>query len=299
MPSLSRPTIAVTGASGQLGRRVVELLIEADPGRIVAITRTPAKLEEFAARGVEIREGDFDKPDELAAAFAGVDRLLIVSTDTVGRPGGRVTQHAPAVKAAVAAGVRHVIYTSGPGATPTGHDSILNDHYWTEVALAESKLSWTILRNNIYAEMLLMSLPQAVASGQLYSATGKGGRNYVTREDCARAAVAALVSGFDGRRILDITGPAPVTQDEVAAIASELAGKPVEHIALSAEDLVKGMVAAGMPANVAELFVDLDVSAARGYQAIVTPAVKDLTGREPTSVREFLTANREALLKAA
>jgi uncharacterized protein YbjT (DUF2867 family) len=101
-------------------------------------------------------------------------------------------------------------------------ESIPNDHYWTEQALAASPLGWTVLRNNIYAETILMGLPPAVASGQLFTAARNGGRNYVTREDCARAAAAALTSDFGGRRILDVTGPEPVTQDEIAAIAGEM-----------------------------------------------------------------------------
>ncbi len=293
------PTLLVTGASGQLSRRVIDLLLEAKAGPIIAVTRSPEKIADLAKKGVEIRKGDFDHPASLEAAFVGADRVLIVSTDAVGRPGGRHSQHVPAVKAAIAAGVKHVVYTSAVAATPTSRDSIANDHYWTEVALAESKLGWTILRNNIYTDYILNGLPPAIASGQLYSATGTGGRNYVTREDCARAAAGALLSDFNGKRILDVTGPAPVTQNEIAAIVSDLTGKPIKHIAVSGEALKKGMEAAGLPPAVADLLVDFDVAAAQGYHAIATSAVKDLGGKEPTSVREYLTANRAALVAAA
>jgi NAD(P)H dehydrogenase (quinone) len=295
MTTSTKPTLLVTGASGQLSRRVIDLLREAGTGPIIAVTRSPEKVADLAKRGVEVRQGDFDDPDSLPAAFAGADRVLIVSTDAVGRPGGRHAQHVPAVKAAIAAGVRHVVYTSAVGATPTSGDSIANDHYWTEVALAESKLGWTILRNNIYTDFIPMGLPNAVASGQLFSATGNGGRSYVTRDDCAAAAAGALASDFDGRRILDVTGPAPVTQDEIAAIAAELTGKPVVHVPVGAEDLQKGMIGAGMPPAYADVLADFDVAASQGYHAIVTPVVKDLGGSEPMSVRDFLTANRATL----
>jgi NAD(P)H dehydrogenase (quinone) len=299
MPA-KKPTVLVTGASGQLSRMVIDLLLERDAGPIIAVSRTPEKLAPLQVRGVETRKGDFDDPASLEKAFAGADRVLIVSTDGVGRPGGRVMQHVPAVRAAAAAGVGHVVYTSATAPTPTSRDSVLNDHYWTEVALAESKLpGWTVLRNNIYTDMLLRGLPAAIASGQLFSATGKGGLSYVTRADCAAAAAGALADGFAGKRILDVTGPAPVTQDEIAAMASELTGKTVRHVALGGADLRTGLINAGVPHAYADALTDFDVAAAQGYHAIVTPAVKDLGGKAPTSVREFLTANRQALAPAA
>jgi NAD(P)H dehydrogenase (quinone) len=285
-----------TGASGKLSRTVIETLLAKKAGPVIAVTRNPDKIADLAKRGVEVRAGDFDKPETLAKAFAGAGRVLIVSTDSVGRPGGRHAQHGPAVKAAAAAGAAHVIYTSAVGATPTGQDSVANDHYWTEVAMAESKLpGWTVLRNNIYTDMLLSGVPNAVKSGMLYSATGKGGRSYVTRDDCAAAAAGALLSDFAGKRILDVTGPAPVTQDEIAALATELTGKPVKHVALSADDFRKGLAAAGIPLAYVEVLADFDVAASQGYHAIVTPTVKELGGREPTSVRAFLTTNKAAL----
>jgi NAD(P)H dehydrogenase (quinone) len=299
MPS-SQPTFLVTGASGQLGGQVIEFLLRKNAGPVIAMTRKPEKLAALQARGVTVRKGDFDDPGSLEAAFAGADRVLIVSTDGVGRPGGRVTQHVPAVKAAAAAGVGHVVYTSAPAPTPTSRDSVINDHYWTEVAMAESKLhGWTVLRNNIYTDMLLRGLPAAIASGQLFSATGKGGRSYVTRADCAAAGAGALADGFAGKRILDVTGPAPVTQDEIAAIASELSGKTVRHVPLTGEALKNGLLAAGIPQAYAEALSDFDVAAAQGYHAIVTPAVSDLGGVAPTSVRDFLLANKAALAPAA
>ena len=298
MSTSEKPTIAVTGASGQLGRRVVELLLESKAGNVVAVTRTPEKLADLADRGVEVRQGDFDYPRQLERAFAGVDRVLIVSTDAMGRPGGRHAHHADAVKAAENAGVTHAVYTSYVGPRPTTAISVSDDHFYTELAIAQGKMTWTFLRNNMYTEALLWSLPQAVATGQLFTAAGAGGRSYVTREDCARVAVAALLSDFESHRILEVTGPAAVTQDEIATIASEVTGKTVKHVALSPEDRKKGMIAAGMPEMLADVFLEFDIATAQGYLAVVTPTVKELTGREPTSVREFLSANRDALLQA-
>jgi NAD(P)H dehydrogenase (quinone) len=288
-------TLLVTGAGGQLGRRVVEQLAQAKPGKLIAATRNPDKLADLARQGVEVRKADFDDPASLNAAFKGVDRLLLISTDELATPGKRLAQHRAAIAAAEKAGVKHVVYTSAPAPHPTAESSLIADHFWTEQALIAGKLDWTILRDNIYADMLMMGLPHAVATGQLFTATGKGGRNYVTREDCARTAAAALLSAT-GKQILDVNGPAPVTQDEIAAVASELTGKKIVHIAVSPDDLRKGLAGAGLPPFLIEALVDFDIDASRGYHAANAPTVKALTGREPTSVRAFLTEHRAALL---
>jgi NAD(P)H dehydrogenase (quinone) len=295
MSNTQKPTLLVTGAGGHLGRRVVQLLLEADAGKVIATTRNPDKLADLAARGVDIRRADFDDTASLTAAFMGADRLLLVSTDTFHAPNARLTQHRNAVAAAEKAGVKHVLYTSAPAPHPTPESSLIGDHFWTEAALFGSALDWTILRNNIYAEIALVSLQHAVATGQLFTATGTAGRSYVTREDCARTAAAALGSS-SGREILDVTGPSAITQSELAAMASELTGRQIAHVSVEPSALRDGLLKAGLPPLIAEGLVDFDVAAAEGKHAIVTPTVKALTGREPTPLRDFLTANRAALL---
>ena len=293
--SASPARLLVTGAGGQLGRRVVELLLEAGVSNLVAASRDPAKLADLQARGVETRRADFDDPASLPTAFAGVDRLLLISTDSLGAPGHRIAQHRSAIAAAQAAAVSHLVYTSAPGARPQAGGGVIDDHFWTEQALAASAIpGWTILRHNLYAELLLMGAGQAVASGALYSATAGAGRAYVSREDCARVDAAALLKG-EGRQILDISGPAAVTQDEVAALYARLSGKPVTHHALSPDALRQGLTAAGLPAFMVGVLVDFDVSAAEGQHAVVTDAVERLTGQAPISVASFLEAHRAAL----
>lgn len=290
----SSPRLLVTGAGGQLGRRVVELLLEAGVANVVAATRDPAKLADLAARGVETRRADFDDPASLAEAFAGVDRLLLISTDSLGQPGQRITQHRAAIAAAVAAGVSHVVYTSAPGARPEVGGGIIDDHFWTEQALAASPLTWTINRHNLYAELILLGAGQTLASGALYSATAGKGRAYVTREDCARADAAALTKG-EGRRIHDISGPAAVTQDEIAALLSALSGKAVVHHDIPDAGLRQGLAAAGLPPFFVDALAAFDHQASQGQHAIVTDAVEVLTGKPPTSVAAFLEANRAVL----
>lgn len=291
-------TLLVTGASGQLGRRVVELLLEAKgDDHIIATTRSPEKLADLAEQGVEIRQADFEQPAALAEAFAGADRLLLISTDAVDGTDRRIKQHRNAVKAAEQAGVKHVLYTSGTRTEPGTPILLAPDHYGTEQALAASTLDWTALRNNIYTDMLLMSLPHAIATGQLVAAAGDGGVGYVTREDCARAAAAVLKATTGGRTILDITGPEVVTYAELAQIASDISGKPVTYIDVPTPAMIKGMVDAGFLQGVAELLVSFQTATAQGYLAVVTDTVAELTGGAPQSVRDFLSAHKDALLR--
>lgn len=295
MSDTQSPTLIVTGAGGHLGRQVVDFLLAAKAGPIVATTRNPDKLGDLAARGVTVRRADFDDPATLAPAFAGGDRLLLISTDELAQPGRRLAQQRAAVAAAEAAGISHVVYTSVIAAHPTPQSSLSDDHFWTEQALAASAMTWTILRNNLYADLLLHGLPHAIATGQHFTAAGQGGRAYVTREDCARAAAAALHKA-EGRRIYDITGPAAVTQDEVAALAARITGRPVAHVALLPEALRPGLAGAGLPPFMVDVLIDFDTETAQGYFAVTTSAVQDLTGQAPTAVADFLQAHRDALL---
>lgn len=289
-------TLLVTGASGHLGRRVIDLLLEANFDHIIATTRSPEKLADMAEQGVEVRRADFDQPETLAAAFAGADRLLLISTDALMVPGQRLAQHRAAVAAAVQAGVKHVVYTSLTNPEPGSSVAIAGDHYGTEQALAASPLDWTSLRNNLYMDMLLMSVPRAIASGQLVAAAGDGGVGYVTREDCARAAASALNTTTSGQTTLDITGPEVVTYAQLAQIASDISGRPVSYIDVPLEAIVNGMVGAGMPQGMAEAFATFQTATARGELGVISDAITELTGTPSQSVRDFLLAHKEVLL---
>lgn len=294
----SNTALLVTGAAGQLGRRVVELLLERNSGPVIATTRTPEKLADLAARGVEVRKADFTDPSSLAPAFRGAQRMLLISTGDLFPEGLRLKQHRAAVAAAVEARVQHVVYTSGPAPHPTPKGSLIADHYWTEQALAASPLEWTLMRHQIYTESVIDTLKTAFQFGQLVSSAGHGGNNYITREDCARADAAVLASDWSGRRILDVTGPKPVTPADLVALASKLAGRPLAHVSVPPDERAKGLEAAGLPPFVVDLILSFERAAARGYHAIVTPTVSELTGRAPTSTEEFLTAHRAAFTPA-
>lgn len=290
MTQFKDQTLLVTGAGGHLGRLAVEELLAHGATRIVAGTRDTAKLADLAAKGVDVRHLDFDDDASVTKAFADVHRALIVSTVAP----NRTEQQTKAVAAAKAAGVKYLAYTSAPNARPNASAGGIADHYWTEQAIAASGLDFTLLRNHIYADMAIVGAGAALASGQLFDATNGAGRNYVTRADAARTAAGALLAAT-GKEIHDVTGPAPVTQEDVAALYTKLTGKTVARVGLSGEQLLAGLEAAGLPGFYAALLVAFDLDAAAGHHAITTDAVERFSGRKPQSLADFLTANKAAL----
>jgi NAD(P)H dehydrogenase (quinone) len=287
-------TIAITGASGQLGRRIVELLLErVEPGRVLALTRTPDKLADLAAKGVRVAVGDFAQPEALAETLTGVDRLLLISTDVVGDI--RVQLHKNAVDAAARAAVRHITYTSAinPHTSPL---AFLREHGATEDAIQASGLPYAFLRNNFYTEVLLRNGPQAIATGELRAAAGDGAVGWVAREDCARTAVAVLTTPGHDHMIYEVTGPAALTYHDIARELSTVSGRPVRYIPLAVEEAHQGLLAAGLPAPVVEVVVSIDQAVAQGALNVVSSAVRDLTGEAPASVAAVFTRYRAALL---
>ena len=291
-------TILVTGAAGHLGRAVVGHLLDTqkvDAARIVAASRDPAKLADLAARGVAIRKGDFDDAASLESAFAGIDRLLIVSTDALAVPGQRLTQHKTAIAAAVKAGVKHLFYTS----MPKPDDSLVSfapDHLGTEEAVKASGLAYTILRDAWYHDNLLHSLPHNLSTGTWYSASGDGRIATIARDDCARAIAAALASPTTpGDTTYTLTGPAAITTDEIAAIAAEVAGKPLKVVRVSDEQLAAGLKGAGIPDFFATVLVSADANTRTGRFDIVTDDFEKLTGAKPQSLKDFLSVHKAAL----
>jgi NAD(P)H dehydrogenase (quinone) len=294
MSTFLNSTLGVTGASGHLGRRVVESLLAAGASHIVATTRHPAQLADLARRGVVVREASFADPDSLTTAFAGIDRLLLISTDDVVH---RLPQQIAAVGAAKAAGVGHIAYTSVTSPYPdlAAAAAVPNSHYWTEVRIAASGLDFSLLRNNQYTDYLIPAARHAIANGTLIHAGGAGRRAFVTREDCAAAAAAALLAA-EGKRIYDIGGAEAVTGDELARLYSQLAGRSVTARSVPVEEYVAGLVAGGVPEGMAGVLGRFDADAGKGLLAIVSGDVEALTGRKPQSVAEFMTANRAALV---
>ncbi|AKU96651.1 NADPH:quinone oxidoreductase 2 [Labilithrix luteola] len=295
---MSQPSILVTGASGHLGRRVVDLLLAKGAENIIATTRKPEALGDLAAKGVDVRRADFEDEASLESALAGVERALLVSTDALDKPGRRTSQHLAAVRAMVKAGVKYVLYTSLPNAANTTV-TIAVDHAKTEEAIVASGLDYTILRNNLYADYFPYSLAPAVASGKLVDAKGEGAVAWITREDCAQAAAGALLAAKAGDRIaVDVTGPEPVTSAQLAKLLGELVGREIVHVSVTPEAMLEQFLASGMPRGIAEAMASFDGAIAKGDLSNVTDAVSRYAGRPPTSVNTFL-AQHAATLKAA
>jgi NAD(P)H dehydrogenase (quinone) len=282
--------VAVTGASGHLGRRVAEHLLERiDPSQLVLLTRTPDMLVEYVERGAAVRYADFDEPATLGEAFSGTERALLISALDFARRSG---QHAAAIAAARAAGVRHVIYTSIP--EPDGNPAAAApSHLATEVAARASGLAWTFLRNSLYGDFQVPVVAQAIASGKLVTSAGEGRVAYVARDDCAAAAAAVLTQDDHEGKTYDITGPEAVGPQDVAALAAELGGRPVEVVSVGDDALVAGMIEAGAPEAVARIRLSFVVAAREGFLGTVTYAVEELTGKAPKSLREVVVAARE------
>lgn len=290
-------TLLVTGASGQLGRLVLDALLAAGaaPASIVATTRDTARLAGYAARGVSVRAADFDDPASLDAAFAGAARVLIISTDALDRPGRRLAQHRAAVEAARKAGARHILYTS----MPQPEDSLVTfapDHLGTEQAIKATGIPYTILRDGWYAENLLMSLPHALATGIWHTATGNGRIAHITRADTAAAIAAAVLNAGEESRTYTLTGAKSRTAEEIAAVLSAATGKPLEVVHVSDTQLAEGLKAAGLPEGFIPTVVSFDANTREGKIALVTDDAKTLIGREPTSLEDFAAANKAALL---
>ena len=291
-------TIAITGASGQLSRLTAEALLETvAPSDLVLITHSPDALADLAERGATVRRADFDDPASLPPAFEGVERLLLISASVFGN---RVHQHRAAIDAAVAAGVRSVAYTGGANPSHSNPAVAMRDHRETEEALRASGLAWTFLRDAIYAESLLQGAGAAIASGRLITNAGEGRTAYVARADCAAAAAAVLTTDGHAGKAYDITSADALNVADVAALFTELSGRPVEPVYLSDEEWIATMVEhAGMPEPLARDIATFGIAARQGYLGAVSTTVAELTGREPVSVRAVLEARREELVGAA
>jgi NAD(P)H dehydrogenase (quinone) len=287
-------SILVSGASGHLGRRVVEnLLGRVAPSSIVATTRKPESLAELAARGVLVRHADFDDDATMVAAFAGVDRALLISTDSLDKPGHRAAQHRRAIQAFARAGVKYLAYTSI--VNPVGSlIAVSKDHVETEQALAESGLHYTVLRNDMYSDYALDSAKRALASGSVVNARGSGKIGFVTRADCAAIAAAVLVEPPAGNQTLDVTGPEALDNAAFAAILSKLSGKAIGVQSIPVAALVDGMVQHGLPRHLAEILCSFDAGIAAGELAVVSDSVERFTGKKPESLADFLTRERSA-----
>lgn len=280
--------IGVSGASGQLGQAVVgELVARGGGHELVAISRTPRP-----APGIEARPGDYDRPESLAAAYAGLDRLLLIPSSDL-RPGVRGEQMAAAIKAAVAAGVGHVVLMSAAG-TRAQEEPAIGASYWTaEQTLIKAAPVWTILRMNYYAEALAQEAQMSAVSGML-TGLSENRVAFVSRDDIAAAAAGILTGAGHAGAIYDATGPVALSGAERAALIAEVGGFPLGFVIVPEAALAGGMAQMGLPEHVINAIIGIQRDFSNGAFDIVTGDLEKLAGHPPRCLREVLPALLQA-----
>ncbi|MFG3520387.1 SDR family oxidoreductase [Nocardia nova] len=277
-------TVAVTGASGQLGRLVVEALSNRNAGPVVAVVRDPAKVADLAERGVQVRQAAYDDPEALDRALAGVDRVLLVSGNEFG---ARVDQHTTVVRAAERAGVQLLAYTSIPRAERNPM-ILAQEHRGTEEVIAESAVPHTFLRNSWYWENYLNGLDATLESGVLYGSAGAGLVSAAARADYAEAAAVVLTTDGHAGQVYELGGDEHLSLADVARVISAASGKPVRYQDLSQDEYVAGLEKAGVPGDFARVLADSDAGLAAGWLDVTSGDLQKLIGRPSTSAAEVL-----------
>lgn len=279
--------ILITGANGQLGRHIVDHLAArlgatALQGRLAVSVRDPARAEDLAKRGIAVRRGDFDQPESLAQAFAGVERLVLVSTD--GPKDVRIRQHRNAIQAARTAGVKHIVYTSFLDVAADSPAEFAAVHRATEAELRASGLKPTILRNTLYADFLPMTLGAALESGVFQLPAGTGKASFVSRDELAQAIAAAAVAPELAKEVYELTGQAACDYTEVAAAVSRVVGKPVRYEAVPENAYATALEGFGLPGWLARAMANMYTAVACGKFAKVTNDYALLVGHPPKSL---------------
>ena len=281
-------TLLVTGASGHLGRLVVEALLDGGTpaADVVATARTPESISDLADRGVQVRRADYTDPASLDAAFVGVDRLLLVSGSEVGQ---RVAQHANVIDAAKRAGVGFVAYTSITRAD-TSDLALAAEHRATEELLAASGLPHALLRNSWYLENYTGQLSTVLEHGAVLGAAGDGRVSAATRADYAAAAAEVLAGGDHDGAVYELGGDHAFTLDEYAGAVARVTGREVAYRDLSVEEYTAALVAAGLPEGYAAVLADSDRGLSEGAMFTDSGDLSRLAGRPTTAVEDALRA---------
>ncbi|GAA5101617.1 SDR family oxidoreductase [Nocardia iowensis] len=279
-------TVAVTGASGQLGRLVVQALLREGSTPVVAIVRDPQKVADLAERGAEVRQASYDDAAALDRALTGVDRVLLVSGNEFG---ARVPQHTNVIRAAERAGVELLAYTSIPRATENPL-ILAQEHIGTEAVLANATVPHVVLRNSWYWENYVPELAHAVESGVLYGAAGAGRVAGAARADFADAAAKVLTTDGHAGQVYELGGDEHLTSADLAQAMSQASGKPVRYENLSEADYVAVLERAGTPADFAKVLGDSSAGIASGILDVQTGDLQKLLGRPSTPAVEVFRA---------
>ncbi|WP_039659332.1 SDR family oxidoreductase [Pantoea sp. MBLJ3] len=271
--------IAITGATGQLGRFVIEALLKKVPAEeIVAAVRTPAKAADLAAQGITVRQADYSQPETLRAAFAGVDKLLLISGSEVGQ---REAQHKAVIEAAQAAGVGFIAYTSllHADTSPLG---LGVEHRATEALLKASGIPFALLRNGWYTENYAASITPALAHHAFIGAAGEGRIASAARQDYAEAAAEVMSREDQAGKVYELAGDDSYTLAQFAAEIAAQSGEKVDYVNLSQADFAAALKGAGLPDGLAEMLADSDAGAEKGGLYNDSRQLSKLIGRPTT-----------------
>lgn len=271
--------IAITGATGQLGRLALARILATTPAaRVVAAVRQPDKATDLAARGVQVRRADYNDPASLSQALAGVERLLLISSSEVGR---RTAQHRNIIEAAQRQQVKLIVYTSLLHADTSPLD-LAAEHLETEALLKASGIPYVILRNGWYAENHTVSIPVALAQGAVYGSAGDGRISWATREDYAEAAAKVVTAPIGASRTYELAGDTGHTLAELAAEVSRQSGKAIPYRDIPVAAFTGALRQAGLPEWLATGFPSWDAAAARGALYDDGRQLSQLIGRATT-----------------
>jgi NAD(P)H dehydrogenase (quinone) len=277
-------TYAVTGATGKLGRLVLdELLTKTDAKDVVALARDPSALADYIAKGVQVRQADYDDPASLDAALQGVDRVLMISGNAVGQ---RERQHSAVIEAAKKAGVSYLAYTSVLNAQASKL-ALATEHVLTENLLAKSGLNYDVLRMPWYSENYTGALAPAIEHGAIYGATGDGRLSTASRADLAGGAVGALLNS-PGGKVYELAGDQSWSMPEFAAEVGRLAGKPVQYVNQSESDYARTLEGAGLPPPAAAFLASTSYLAGFGELYSESKDLSALSGRPSTPIGQTI-----------
>jgi len=286
-------SIVVTGATGHLGRHVVEQLLEKVPAeQITAVVRDEAKAADFAARGVKLAIADYNAPETFDGLFAAGDKVLLISGNEFDK--GRPAQHQVVIDAAKAAGVALLAYTSAPGTLTA---ALADDHRATEEALRASGVPYVLLRNSWYHENYTAQLPAFLASKQTAGIGQEGRISAAGRSDYAAAAVRVLTTDGHAGQAYELGGDEPFTLAQLAAEISAQSGKEVRYVDLPEAEYAKGLKEHGVPELMADMIAETDAAAAHGTLYTASGHLTALTGRSATTLSDAVGAALRALDK--
>ena len=282
--------ILVTGATGNLGKQVINFLSEKiDTQNIVAFARDLSRAENLVAKGIEVREGDYDDYSSLLNAFKDIDQLYFVSGNDIFK---RTKQQENVVNAAKEVKVKHVVYTSFQRKNETGSSPIAQvaeAHLKTENWLRESGLTYTILKQNLYLDFLPIFMGNdVIKTGTIYLPAGEGKTAFALREDMAKVGAVILTTKGHENKEYDITGEKAYSYGEIADILTRITGRDIKYVSPSREEFVKTLTDAGVPLEQAEINAGFSEGVKYGEFDLTSSTIKDLLGQDPVTVPDYL-----------